>query len=165
MRKAQQVMFMADIPLDGFIDKPRVDWVISRLAPGDRLVVNSAGGNLLEAIRLADHVRKNNVNTHVFSTGLAHSSAALVYAAGMNRTAGKNAQFMLHPADDKPGDKSPSAGTSLFLNKLIGYGVKGSPALIQAGRENLILDYGSARTMNLVNMDDLPYREVLGPLE
>lgn len=151
---------MPDIPLDGFIDKPRVDWVISNLKPGDRLVINSPGGSLMDAIRLADHVRKNKTNTHVNSTGIAHSSAALVFSAGVKRTAGKNAQFMIHPAVK---EGSPNADAiALFQNKLINFGVIGTKDFIKAQTEDWVVDYDTAKAINLVNSELSP---TLGPLQ
>lgn len=143
---------MPDIPLDGFIDKARVDWVLSKLKPGDRLVINSPGGQLGEADRLADYVRKNNINTHVFATGIAHSSAALVFAAGVKRTAGRNAQFMIHPATK--GGAMDAAGIAYLQNKLVNLGVMGTKDFIKAQSENWVLDYDSAKGINLINSDN-----------
>ena len=154
---------MPDIPLDGFIDKARVDWVLSQLKKGDRVVINSGGGNLVEANRLAEFIRQNNIDTHVHSTGMAHSSAALVFAAGNKRTAGKNAQFMIHPAT-KDGDIS-QPGIAYVQNRLIQLGVKGSPDFLQAQKGDVVWDYTKAKEHNLVNADMPRASMILGPLE
>src|SRR3990167_3996249 len=151
---------MTDIPLDGAIDKARVDWVLSKLRKGDRLVINSNGGSLMDALRLADHVRKNNIDTHVNSTGMAHSSAALVFSAGVKRTAGKNAQFLIHPALK---EGSPNAAAiALFQNKLVNFGVMGPKDFIKARSEDWVVDYDTAKAINLVNSELSP---TLGPLQ
>ena len=154
---------MTDIPLEGKIEKARVDWVLSKLRKGDRLVINSGGGDLFEASRLADFVRQNNIDTHVFSTGIAHSSAALVFSAGNKRTAGKNAQFMIHPPTQ--GSAAHQQGVALLQNKLIQFGVKGSPDFIKAQTQDVIWDHERARMFNLINADNGRSSTIIGPLE
>ena len=144
---------MPDVPLDGIIDRARVDWVISNLKSGDRLVINSPGGSLVEANRLADYVRNNKINTHVFSTGKAHSAASLVFSAGVKRTAGKRAQFMFHPGYARD-DEEKKAGIAFFQNRLIQFGVMGTKDFIRAQTGDWVIDYDTARGINLINTDE-----------
>src|SRR3990167_7003552 len=154
---------MPDIPLDGFIDKARVDWVMSQAKKGDRVVINSGGGSLAEADRLADFIRNNGIDTHVFSTGQAHSAAALVFASGNRRTAGKNAQFMIHPATEQ-GALQP-AGIAYLQNRLVNFGVPGTPDFIKAEKGDWVIDYDGAKGINLVNAQDMTADTIFGPLE
>lgn len=107
---------------DGPVDKANVDWTMQRLSPGDTLIVNSRGGDAREAQRFAQFINKNNINTHVNSTGQVQSAGALIYAAGKKRTAGKNAQFHFHMARNLDGSENFEA-TTWYLDQLRGRGV------------------------------------------
>ena len=160
-----RISAMTDVPLDGFIDKARVDWVIQNTKPGDRLVINSIGGDLYHATRLSDHVRNNKIYTHVNSTGVAHSAAALVYSAGVKRTAGANAQFMIHPGVDAATGQRRDDATAYFLNRYVGFGVKGGPELLKVLTGDWVMDYDAARKTNLISEDMPPWLPQIGPLD
>lgn len=153
------VLLMADTVLaqgapktvyfDGPVDKPNVDYTLRRLSPGDTLVINSRGGNGGEALRLAEFIRNNRVNTHVNTTGQAQSAAVIVYAAGHKRTAGKNAQFWLHMGKDKDGNESQEL-TKQYFQHLLRYGVNDKITQLPVIQETLTLSPDMGRYVGLV---------------
>ena len=102
------------IYFDGPVDKKNVDYTMKRLSKGDTLVINSLGGDAREAHRFAEFIQQNGINTHINSTGQVQSAAALMYAAGKKRTAGKNAQFHFHMARNPDGTENVDATTWYF---------------------------------------------------
>ncbi|UZD92515.1 hypothetical protein [Cognatishimia activa] len=60
----------------------------------DTLVLNSAGGNVQEARRLAEDVARRGLDTHV--THECSASCLLVFMAGQNRTVGIGGQLGFH---------------------------------------------------------------------
>lgn len=107
---------------DGPVDKKNVDYTMQRLSKGDTLVINSLGGDAREAHRFAEFIQKNEINTHINSTGQVQSAAALMYSAGRKRTAGKNAQFHFHMARNPDGSENFDA-TTWYFNELQKRGV------------------------------------------
>ena len=142
---------MPDISLEGEINKQSVDDVISRLAPGDRLVINSRGGSLEQADRLAKFIRQNNIDTHANSTAWVQSTAVLVYSAGHNRTAGENILFGIHPML-KEGKIHPEA-TRYMYDRLLEHGVKTDISSYLYPDGPRTLGYKGARGIGLINAD------------
>ena len=142
---------MPDISLDGEINKQSVDDVISRLAPGDRLVINSRGGSLEQADRLSKFIRENNIDTHANSTAWVQSTAVLVYSAGHNRTAGENVLFGVHPML-KDGKIHPEA-TKYMFDRLLEHGVRNDISSYLYADGPRTLGYKGARGIGLVNTD------------
>ena len=138
-----------DVYFDGLVDKANVDYTLQRLSPGDTLVINSHGGNGGEALRLAEYVRTNRINTHVNTTGQAQSAAVIVYAAGNKRTAGKNAQFWMHMGKDKDGVESQEL-TKQYFQHLLRYGVNDKIIQLPIVQESLTLSPDMARYVGLV---------------
>ena len=91
---------------DGPVDKKNVDYTMKQLSRGDTLVINSRGGDAREGHRFAEFIQQNEINTHINSTGQVQSAAALMYAAGKKRTAGKNAQFHFHMGRNPDGSEN-----------------------------------------------------------
>ena len=110
------------IYFDGPVDKKNVDYTMQRLSRGDTLVINSRGGDAREGHRFAEFIQKNEINTHINSTGQVQSAAALMYAAGKKRTAGKNAQFHLHMGRNQDGSENYEA-TVWYFTQLKNRGV------------------------------------------
>ena len=157
---------MADIPLDGMIDKVMVDDVLQRLKPGDRLIINSRGGNLREADRLAKFVQENGIDTHAAATAWLQSSAVLVFAAGKNRTAGKNLNFTLHPVLDADTGKPDPQSTAWFRDRLIGLGISNQVGAVLGRHEGMTFGYDAAKSIGLVNADrSRAASAIFGPLE
>lgn len=139
------------IYFDGPVDKGNVDWTMQRLSPGDTLVVNTKGGDAQEAHRFAEFISKNNINTHVNSTGQVQSAGALIYAAGKKRTAGKNAQFHFHMGRNSDGTENFEA-TTWYLQQLQNRGVSIEKLRQLPILENTItLDSLLGRSIGLVN--------------
>ena len=137
-----------NVILDGMITQADADLVISELSNGDNLLINSTGGDLLAAFRIARTVRERGVTTRVNSTGWCQSACVLVFSAGVKREAGEHLLFMLHPATRN--GKYDYEYTALLLNALIMYGVKGTPLLSKAAREQVVFGWQVAKDMNLV---------------
>ncbi len=135
---------------DGPVDKANVDYTMKRLKPGDTLVINSRGGDGSEAFRLAEFVRQNRINTHVNSTGQVQSSAVMIYAAGVKRTADKNAQFHLHMFKDKQGGTDSMEDTKRYLQTLMRYGVNENLGKLPIIENTMTLDPDMARYVGLV---------------
>jgi hypothetical protein len=81
-----------------------------KLVSGVRL--NSPGGNLLEALRLADAVRFAKVATNVAGNATCASACFLVYAAGAAKFANYTAQVGVHGASDKQGEETVASGAA-----------------------------------------------------
>ena len=86
-----------------------------KLVSGVRL--NSAGGNLLEALKLADIVRFAKVATNVAGNATCASACFLVYAAGATKFANYTAQVGVHGASDKQGDETIASGADLDISR------------------------------------------------
>ena len=157
---------MPDIPFDGFIDKARVDWAISQLKPGDRLVFGiTPGGNMREASRLAEHIRKNNIDTKANPTSLLQSAAVLAFAAGKKRTAGDGATFMLHRVINAETGKEDPQSTELYIQELIKYGVSHTVRAAFQQPEGFGFDHRAAKGLGITNADPERMARILGPLE
>jgi hypothetical protein len=76
------------------------------------LRLNSAGGNLLEAVRLADAVRFARISTNVGPSATCASACFLIFAAGEPKYASVSARIGVHRASEK-GVVSRAATTSL----------------------------------------------------
>ena len=140
------------VNLEGFIDTKLVESVQSQLESGDTLNLNSLGGYLEPASRLAEFVRAIGINTQVRSTAVCQSSCVLIFAAGGERRAGINAMFLIHLGRDSQGNILPGA-TEWFVGKLFEYGVNELLALFPSGSDGINLNYWQARTVNLINAD------------
>lgn len=100
---------------DGAVDKANVDYTIRHLKPGDTLAINTRGGDMREAHRLAKYIRDNGINTHANSTAQIQSMGVMIYSAGKKRTAGKNAQFFIHMMRNPDGSENFEATKSYFM--------------------------------------------------
>ena len=138
-----------DVYFDGLVDEKIATTTIKSLAPGDRLILNSSGGNLQAAYRLSEFIRANLVNTHVNSTGRCQSACVLIYAAGVQRTAGMNSMFFLHIVRDSKGNGDTSA-TIEYLGQLMKYGMNKNITLIPIVEDTINLDYATAKFVGLV---------------
>jgi hypothetical protein len=81
-----------------------------KLVSGLRL--NSPGGNILEALKLADAVRFAKVATNVAGNATCASACFLIYAAGAAKFANYTAQVGVHGASDKQGDETEASGAA-----------------------------------------------------
>ena len=81
-----------------------------KLVSGIRL--NSPGGNILEALKLADAVRFAKVATNVAGNATCASACFLVYAAGATKFANFTAQVGVHGASDKQGEETVASGAA-----------------------------------------------------
>ena len=138
-----------DVYFDGLVDEKIVTATIKHLSLGDRLILNSRGGNLQAAYRLSEFVRANLVSTHVNSTGWCQSACVLIYAAGVQRTAGVSSMFHLHMGRDDRGNIDTDA-TIWYFVQLMRYGMNKNIALIPSVENTINLDYETARFVGLV---------------
>ncbi len=76
------------------------------------LRLNSAGGNLLEAVRLAAAVKLAKMSTNVGQSATCASACFLIFAAGETKYANNSARIGVHGASEK-GDVSRAATTSM----------------------------------------------------
>ena len=76
------------------------------------LRLNSEGGNLLEAVRLADAVRFARMSTNVGQSATCSSACFLIFAAGETKNASNSARIGVHGASEK-GVVSRAATTSM----------------------------------------------------
>src|SRR5258708_4462521 len=65
------------------------------------LRLNSAGGNLLEAVRLAAAVKLAKMSTNVGQSATCASACFLIFAAGETKYANNSARIGVHGASDK----------------------------------------------------------------
>ena len=84
--------------IDGYIDKNTFAYFKTRIRGVKTVVLDSPGGYVLPASKMARLIRKNKINTVVRSGGACFSACVLVFQSGINRIASRNAVFMLHPA-------------------------------------------------------------------
>ena len=76
------------------------------------LRLNSAGGNLLEAVRLAAAVKLAKMSTNVGQSATCASACFLIFAAGETKNASNSARIGVHGASEK-GVVSRAATTSM----------------------------------------------------
>ncbi|MBR1156892.1 ATP-dependent Clp protease proteolytic subunit [Bradyrhizobium sp. JYMT SZCCT0428] len=77
------------------------------------LRLNSDGGNLLEAVRIADAVRFAKISTNVGRSATCASACFLIFAAGEAKYANNSARIGVHGASDKDVRSSRAATTSM----------------------------------------------------
>ena len=77
------------------------------------LWLNSDGGNLLEAVRIADAVRFAKMTTNVGRSATCASACFLIFAAGETKYANISARIGVHGASDKDVRSSRAATTSM----------------------------------------------------
>src|SRR5215211_6804589 len=65
------------------------------------LQLNSDGGNLLEAVRVADWVRSAKISTNVGQSATCASACFLIFAAGETKYANDSARIGVHGASEK----------------------------------------------------------------
>lgn len=118
----------------GRIDPALVERVIT-LDPTKikRIELNSGGGKLFAAFKIAEFIRKNNLKTYVGEYQICASACTVIFQAGTVRVAHETAVFMYHYAFDRTGPKREKLvpnirSTHLMFKKLIEYGV--APELI-----------------------------------
>nr|WP_082970867.1 ATP-dependent Clp protease proteolytic subunit [Mycobacterium sp. E3298] len=75
------------------------------------LIINSGGGNILDAITMASLMETSKTPIYTYCYGYAYSAAFLIFACGHKRYAGLFAEFMFH-------DPSENIGGSLQLHDL-----------------------------------------------
>jgi hypothetical protein len=76
------------------------------------LRLNSDGGNLLEAVRVADWVKSAKISTNVGQGATSASACFLIFAAGETKYANISARIGVHGASEK-GAVSRAATTSM----------------------------------------------------
>src|SRR4051812_10938390 len=76
------------------------------------LRLNSAGGNLLEAVRVADWVKSAKISTKVGQSATCASACFLIFAAGETKYASVSARIGVHRASEK-GVVSRAGNTSM----------------------------------------------------
>src|SRR5712671_686415 len=76
------------------------------------LRLNSEGGNLLEAVRVADWVKSAKISTNVGQSATCASACFLIFAAGETKYASISARIGVHHASEK-GVVSRAATTSM----------------------------------------------------
>ena len=99
-----------------------------------RIELNSGGGKLFAAFKIAEFIRKNNLETYVGEYQICASACTVIFQAGIKRTAHETAVFMYHYAFDRVGPKRerkvPNIRSTHFMfQRLIEYGA--APELVQ----------------------------------
>ena len=85
----------------------------------DRIELNSYGGSLRAARRIAWFIRINGLATHISNFGYCASACVLIFQAGERRTAGEKAILMLHSATARNGGKRLKYSTRKYINMMI----------------------------------------------
>jgi len=107
-----------------------------------RIILNSYGGKLYQALKIAKFIRNNNIDTYVGKNSICYSACTVIFQAGKNRIAHKTAKFLYHYAYNKSKENiiKPNINASIiFFNYLMLYGA--SPDLIariQIGSELIL---------------------------
>jgi tetratricopeptide (TPR) repeat protein len=86
--------------------------------PARIVLLNSSGGNLEEAARIADHVYSHKMDTKVEGSKQCSSACFLIFAAGYNRHADLSASMYVHRAMEKQRDTNRARSISIDLNDL-----------------------------------------------
>lgn len=102
------------------------------IRPGSLLILNSPGGDLVQALTISGHVRKAGLSTHVGSYdhrsgelrpgGACASACAYAFLGGVSRTASKGAKLGVHQLHAQRGDVS--IADSQLLTSMIAANIK-----------------------------------------
>lgn len=140
----------------GRIDSALVERIVS-LDPTKikRIELNSRGGKLFAAFKIAEFIRKNNLKTYVGEYQICASACTVIFQAGAVRIAHETAVFMYHYAFDRAGPKRkklvPNIGsTHLMFKKLIEYGI--APEFIDKIKPGRDLDLTGLNNMLKYNI-------------
>ncbi len=105
--------------LDGEIqpgDLEAVQTVIKKANDNNRMVVtirlNSIGGNLLEAVKIADVIRNGKIATAALSGVTCASACFIIFAAGNEKYAHYTATLGVHGASDSSGNETVESGSA-----------------------------------------------------
>jgi uncharacterized protein len=113
-------------------DADRLAAFLQSLSANDRVtgfVVDSLGGNVSEALKIADFINKSGLTVAVPSGGECASACFLLFAAAPHRFAGANAQIGVHRANEEGQDDWNSMATTTYVGQVLSqYGVP--PAII-----------------------------------
>lgn len=95
-----------------------------QIRPGALLILNSAGGDVVEALAIGGSVRKAALSTHVGaydhasgelkSGGVCASACAYLFLGGVSRTVGKGAKLGVHQLYARTGEVNISDGQVLM---------------------------------------------------
>lgn len=98
-----------------------------------RIELNSYGGKLLQAMKIARFIRNNNIDTYVGRYSICYSACTILFQAGIKRTAHITAKFLYHYAYDRIGrDRERKVPNIRVSNTYFNYLVKcgATPELI-----------------------------------
>lgn len=122
-----------------------------------RIELNSYGGKLLQAIKIAKFIRDNNIDTYVGKTSICYSACTIIFQAGIKRTANKISKFLYHYAYDRLGRDRERIVTNIkisntYFKYLIKYGA--SPELIKQIKigKDLVLSAESLMKYSIVTI-------------
>ena len=97
-------------------DSDAVTAEIKKANDENRLVVtirlNSIGGNLLEAVKIADIIRKGKIATAVLSGATCASACFIIFAAGNEKYVHYTAMIGVHGASDATGNETVKSGAA-----------------------------------------------------
>jgi hypothetical protein len=74
--------------------------------------LDSPGGNILEAVRLADIIRFGKISTSVVGTSKCASACFIIFASGSERFANYTASIGVHGASDENGQETDGSGAA-----------------------------------------------------
>lgn len=99
-----------------------------------RVVLDSGGGKLRVAIRMAAKIRNHKLETVVLANKICYSACVLLFQAGTLRTADVTAGFMVHYAFNRVGKNRDTLiidtnGSWLYFRRLLVYDI--DPRLIE----------------------------------
>ncbi|HEY4252554.1 MAG TPA: ATP-dependent Clp protease proteolytic subunit [Roseomonas sp.] len=108
-------------------DDQRLHELVGRLPAGSRLTglfLNSQGGSVVEAARIAQTVRNSNLPTAVGDIGVCASACFLIFAAGPQRMVVDGARIGVHSASELGADSmAAQAVTTAMAREASAYGV------------------------------------------
>ncbi len=85
--------------------------------PASKVLLNSNGGDLGEAVEIAQYIHENQMNTIVEGTKTCGSACFLIFASGYFRYANPHAQMYVHRVMESNRDTSYAKSVSVELNE------------------------------------------------
>ena len=92
------------------------------LSEYDTIELNSYGGSLLAAWRIAAFIRNNGLATHISNRGYCASACVLIFQSGVQRTAGPKSLLMLHSAKEMKDGPRSKKWTGKYIEAMIAFG-------------------------------------------
>ena len=88
----------------------------------DTIELNSNGGSLLAARKIAKFIRNNELATHISYRGYYASACVLIFQSGIQRTAGPKSLLLLHSAKEMQDGTRSKKWTRRYIEWMIEFG-------------------------------------------